>query len=136
MTATLTTPASTTHTAARTGSIVKTGAVSGLVAAAATSAIAAITGPLEVADEAIPTSGFAVLTLIAVVIGAVLAIGLAKKARSPRRTFVVTTSVLTAASLVPDVLADATTGTRLALMLTHLVAAAIVIPALASRLSD
>jgi hypothetical protein len=37
-------------------------------------------------------------------------------------------------SLVPDVLADATTGTKMVLMLTHLVAAAIVVPAVARRL--
>ena len=48
--------------------------------------------------------------------------------------FVVTTIVLTAMSIVPDVLADAQTATRLVLALTHVVAAAIVIPALASRL--
>ena len=41
---------------------------------------------------------------------------------------------LTAVSLVPDVLADATAATKLVLGLTHLVAAAIVIPTLAKRL--
>ena len=54
----------------------------------------------------------------------------------PRRTFVSTTLVLTALSFVPDVLADAQASTKLTLMLTHVVAAAIVIPALASRLAD
>ena len=46
------------------------------------------------------------------------------------------TLALTAVSFVPDVLADAHTATKLTLILTHIVAAAIVIPALASRLSD
>jgi hypothetical protein len=41
---------------------------------------------------------------------------------------------LTALSLVPDVLADADTSTKAVLMVTHLVAAAIVIPAVARRL--
>jgi hypothetical protein len=38
--------------------------------------------------------------------------------------------------LIPDVLADAQVSTRLTLALTHVVAAAIVIPALAARLSE
>jgi hypothetical protein len=42
---------------------------------------------------------------------------------------------LTALSLVPDLLADALAATKMLLMLTHLVAAAIVIPAIARRLS-
>jgi hypothetical protein len=37
-------------------------------------------------------------------------------------------------SLVPDVIADAATGTKALLMVTHLVAAAIVIPVVARRL--
>ncbi len=74
--------------------------------------------------------------MVATLVGVVLAIVLARRATRPRRTFVVTTVVLTAVSLVPDVVADATTATRFVLALTHVVAAAIVIPALASRLSD
>jgi hypothetical protein len=61
---------------------------------------------------------------------------LSRRANQPRRTFVRTTIALTLVSIVPDVLADAHTSTRLTLALTHVVAAAIVIPALASRLHD
>lgn len=125
-----------TGTAVSTRPLWKAGAVSGLVAAAATTTIAAVTGPLEISGEAIPVYAFAQLTLIAVLVGTFLATRLVRRARTPRRTFVVTTVALTAGSLVPDVLADATTGTRLTLMATHLIAAAIVIPALATRLSD
>jgi hypothetical protein len=78
--------------------------------------------------------GFAQLTLIGAVIGTVLAFALAKWAARPRRTFVVTTVTLTALSLVPDVTVDASTASKLVLMLTHLVAAAIVVPALAKHL--
>ncbi len=60
---------------------------------------------------------------------------LSRTARRPRRTFVRTTVVLTALSLVPDVIADAAPATKALLMLTHLVAAAIVIPAVARRLA-
>jgi len=45
------------------------------------------------------------------------------------------TVVLTVLSLVPDAIADAGPATRALLMLTHLVAAAIVIPAVARRLA-
>jgi hypothetical protein len=41
---------------------------------------------------------------------------------------------LTALSLVPDAIVDADPATKALLMLTHLVAAAIVIPAIARRL--
>lgn len=45
------------------------------------------------------------------------------------------TVVLTVLSLVPDVLVDAAPATKALLMLTHLVAAAIVIPMVARRLA-
>ena len=80
--------------------------------------------------------GFAQVTFVAALIGTALAVVFARRATRPRHTFVITTIALTALSLVPDVLADAETATRFTLALTHVVAAAIVIPALASRLSD
>jgi hypothetical protein len=55
-------------------------------------------------------------------------------ARHPRTAWIRTTVVLTVLSLVPDVLADAAVRTKMLLMVTHLVAAAIVIPAVARRL--
>jgi len=48
---------------------------------------------------------------------------------------VITTVVLTALSVVPDLTADATTATKLTLISAHLVAAAVIIPALAARLT-
>jgi hypothetical protein len=90
---------------------------------------------LNVAGAPIPVTGFAMLTVIFSVMGLVLALVLARYARRPRTAFVRTTITLTALSLVPDVLADATTATKALLMLTHLVAAAIVIPAIARRLT-
>jgi hypothetical protein len=118
----------------------KTGGVAGLAAAAATSTTAGIARAfdvsLKVSGKAIPVVGFAQVTFVAAIIGTVIAVVLARRATRPRRTFVTTTLALTALSLVPDALADAHTTTRLMLGLTHIVAAAIVIPALASRLSD
>ena len=118
----------------------KTGAVAGLSASVATSVFAAVAHAfdvsLKVSGEAIPVAGFAQLTFIAAIIGTVLAVVLSRRARRPRHTFVTTTLALTALSVVPDVLADAQTATRVTLALSHVIAAAIIIPALASRLSD
>ena len=59
---------------------------------------------------------------------------LARPQRS-RSTFVRTTVVLTALLLiVPDLVVDVSSGSRLVLVLTHLIAAAIIIPTLATRL--
>jgi hypothetical protein len=115
------------------------GLTAAAVAAAATATVAAageFAGiSLVVGGAPIPVSGFAVLTVIFSVVGLVLALVLARSARRPRTAFVRTTIVLTALSLVPDVLADASAATKMLLMLTHVVAAAIVIPAIARRLS-
>ena len=114
------------------------GVVSGALAAVATTIVAAVARaadvPLAIDGEEIPLLGFAQLTMMCAIIGTVLAVSFAKWARRPHRTFVTTTVALTTLSLVPDVVADATTGSKLVLMLTHLVAAVIVVPALAKRL--
>jgi hypothetical protein len=118
----------------------KTGAGAGLVASAATFAVAASASaldvPIEVGGKSIPLLGFAQLTLVGAVIGTILAVVLSHRATRPQRTFVVTTIALTLLSIIPDVLADAHTATKFTLALTHVVAAAIAIPALASRLTD
>lgn len=121
------------------------GAASGAVAAVAAMLVAAVARaadvPLRIAEkkgeaaEAIPLGGFATVTLASTAVGVVLAIALARWAKRPARTFVVTTVVLTAISFAgPFALGHATTATRVVLELTHVVAAAIVIPALAIRL--
>ena len=68
-------------------------------------------------------------------IGLVIAVVLARVARHPRRVWIRTTVALTALSLVPDLIVAAAPATKALLMLTHLVAAAIVIPAVARRLA-
>ena len=89
---------------------------------------------VAVQGERIPVVGFAHFTLVGALIGVLLAKALARRARQLRRTFITTTLVLTALSLVPDVIVDASTASKAVRMLTHVVAAAIVVPALASRL--
>ncbi len=136
-------PASITTRPARRSStkpLWKTGVTAGLVAAVATTAVAgaakALDVPIEVGGKTIPLLGFAQLTFVGAVIGTIIAVVLSFRANRPQRTFVVTTVALTVLSIIPDVLADAHAATRLTLALTHVVAAVIVIPALASRLSD
>lgn len=114
------------------------GLASGVAAAAATTitVLIARAGGVGVAvqGEEIPLLGFAQLTLVGALIGIALARVLSRRARRPRSTFVRTTVALTALSVVPDVLVDATTGSKLVLALTHVVAAAIVVPVLAASI--
>jgi hypothetical protein len=118
----------------------RSGAVAAVVASVATTGVAgaadAIGVPIKIAGEAIPMAGFAQLTLFFSAVGIVMAGVMARRSVHARATFLKTTLALTALSFVPDVLADAQTATKLTLILTHVVAAAIVIPALASRLAD
>jgi hypothetical protein len=143
MTATLTatpTPTAAAMTAAATGrrAVAGPGIVAGLAAAAATSAVAATARAagidLTIEGQPIPLLGFANLTAICALLGVALAAVLARRAARPRRTFVRVTGTLTALSLVPPFLVPAAASTVVVLVLTHLVAAAIVIPALAARL--
>lgn len=141
MTATITTaPSTSLETTPGTRSLWKTGATAGVTAAVATTAIAAAARALDVSlaidGESIPILGFAQLTLFFTAVGVVLAKGLARRAGRPRSTFVTTTVVLTVLSLVPDAVASADAASKVTLMLTHLVAAAIVIPAVSARLPE
>lgn len=87
----------------------------------------------EVPDggETIPLSGFAVVTGFFSVVGLVIAAALLRRSARPAERFVWTAVSLTAISLVPPVLSGASTATTTALLGLHLVAAAVMIPALA-----
>jgi hypothetical protein len=126
-------------TASTVGSLLLTGSVATVAAAAATALVAAAGQAVgistAVSGAPIPTSGFAVLTVIFSVLGLAIATALRRFARHPRTAWIRTTVALTVLSFVPDVLADAAVATKVLLMLTHVVAAAIVIPAVARRLS-
>lgn len=83
----------------------------------------------------IPVFGFASGVLFWSVAGIVLAVVLARWAKRPARTFAVVTVVLTALSLIPPFAAPHTAGsTQTVLALSHLVAAAVIIPAITIRL--
>ena len=118
----------------------RTGAVAGVVASVVTATVAALAQrfgvPLTTGGHIIPAAAFAQLTFMAVVVGTFLAVMSSYRAARPRHTFVTTTIALTLLSIVPDVLIDAQVTTKLTLAMTHLIAAAIVIPAIAAQLSD
>jgi Family of unknown function (DUF6069) len=116
----------------------KPGVVAGLVAAAATTLVAAVASaadvPLEIAGEKIPLMGFTQFTFVGALLGIALAKLFVRRVANPHRTFLRTTIVLTALSLVPDLAIDATPATKAVLALTHLVAASIIVPAIARQL--
>jgi hypothetical protein len=126
-------------TAAGTTRVLPTGVVAGLVATAANCAAVvaarAAGAEIAIAGERIPLDGFAVLTLAGALIGIALAKAFSRWAEHPRATFVRTTVILTALSIVPDVLVDATVAAKFVLAATHVIAAAIIVPELARRLA-
>jgi hypothetical protein len=114
-------------------SLARAGAIAGVLAAVATVAIAvaarAADVPLAVDGEEIPLAGFAQMTLVGAVLGVLVA-----PASGWRDRFVGLTVAATAVSLVPSLALPDDLATKLVLVATHLVAAAIVIPALARLL--
>lgn len=138
-TATETFPSS-TRTDAPARGLWRTGVVATVAAAAATTIVAAIASaadvPLAVDGEEIPVAGFATMTAMWSVVGIVMAWAMGRWTPRPRATFVATTVVLTLVSFVPSITADTDTATSVMLCITHVVAAAIVIPLLASRLPE
>jgi hypothetical protein len=107
----------------------------GFAAAAATTAVAAAIHaagvPLEVSDGPIPLAAFAQLTFFGAVLGAFMLVAFNRLSSAPRRRLLQTTTVLTAASCVPSVTLAPAVTTKVALVAMHLLAAAIVVPALA-----
>ncbi|MER7559382.1 DUF6069 family protein [Nocardioides sp. NPDC126508] len=90
----------------------------------------------ETAGSPIPLLGFAQLTAFFSLIGVAMAAVMARVARRPRRTFVVTAMALTVLSLVPDATFGFDVASALTLMTLHVIAAVIVVPVLARRLAD
>ncbi|MEU0218837.1 DUF6069 family protein [Streptomyces sp. NPDC006265] len=95
---------------------------------------AASPGATEAAE--IPVGGFFGGVVFWSVAGIVLAVVLARWAGRPARTFTVTTVALTALSLAgPAVATHTATSTQIVLAGSHVVAAAVIVPLLAGRLS-
>jgi Family of unknown function (DUF6069) len=119
-------------------SLVLPGIAATAAAAVAVTTVAAIAGSagvaLGAAGESIPLTGFVTVTTFFSLVGIVLAAALRRWASRPRRTFVRVTTTLTALSLVPPFLIHADAASVATLVALHLIAAAIVVPAVASRL--
>ena len=136
MTATTIPTTTTVETSATTRRpLLRAGVRYGVTAAAATTAIAAVASAAGVSfetapDEAIPLLGFAQLTLVFTFVG----VGIAKLVKDAHR-FTVVALVLLALSVVPDLTFGFDAASAATLIVTHLTAAAIVIPGLRNRLS-
>jgi hypothetical protein len=128
---TITQPAPPTRPATR--GLVRAGALAGVVAAVAMTVVATVASaadvPLQVDGEAIPIPAFTWWTLLA----AALSIGLARLLGESRR-FVLVTTVLVGLSLIPAIAAPDDTATSVVLVACHLLAAALIVPALSRRL--
>ena len=117
-----------------------TGFIAALAAMVATTLAAALAEAVGVdfeipeGGEAIPLSGFAVVTGLFSVVGVVIAVALLRWSARPAERFVWTAVSLTSISLVPPLLCGATSATTIALLGLHLVAATVMIPALARSL--
>ena len=118
----------------------KHGIAAALVASVATTVLAAVASAAGISfagstGEGIPLAGFAQLTLVFSLVGVGMAAVMARKARRPRPTFVRTAVALTILSFVPDLTFGFDAGSAATLIALHVVAAAIVVPTLARRLS-
>jgi uncharacterized protein DUF6069 len=131
----------TTATTSRTSRLLLPCLAAAAVAAVAVTAVAALAMAagvdFELPDgggETIPLPGFAVVTGFFSVVGVVLAAALLRWSARPAGRFVQTAVALTAISLVAPFLSAGDTATVAALVGLHLVAAAVMIPALARSL--
>jgi hypothetical protein len=106
----------------------------GVGAAAVTTAVAAGLDAAGVSfaidGESIPMAGFAQMTLLGTVIGGLLLSQLNRRSSAARTRFIQVTALLTALSCLPSVALPDDFASKIALVVTHLVAAAIVVPAL------
>lgn len=107
------------------------GLATGFVAAVVVTAVAGVFQAsghaLEVTDGAVPLMGFAQMVLLSTVVGIVIA------RHTSRSTFYRVAVALTALSCVPDLALGDGVLSKAGLVVTHVVAAAIIVPRLARR---
>jgi peptidoglycan/LPS O-acetylase OafA/YrhL len=122
------------------GSLRRTTVVAGVVAAAVTTAVAAAVHAAGVSfhvnGQMIPPAGFAQMTFLGAVIGGVVLAVLNRRPGSAYRRFLRTAVALTALSCIPSVTWPDDAATKLALVALHVLAAAIVVPALVRHAHD
>jgi hypothetical protein len=117
--------------------LVRTTVTVGLVGAGLTTAGAAIAHvagvSFDIDGKPIPLVAFAQLTFIAAVLGGALLAVLNRSSQASRRRFASTAVALTALSCVPSILWPDDAATKAALVVLHLLAAAVIVPVLARR---
>lgn len=121
-------------------SVWKHGVAAAVTASVATTAVAAVASATGVTfagpdGASIPLLGFAQLTVIFSLIAVGIAAVMARRARRPRSTFVRTCAALLVVSFVPDLTFGFDGSSAAVLILTHMLAAAIVVPVLARGLA-
>jgi hypothetical protein len=136
----VTTPVTTPVTTTERRPVWKHGVAAAVTASAATTLLAAVASAAGVSfagstGEGIPVTAFPQMTMIFSLLGVAMAAVMARRARRPRSTFVRTTVVLTTLSFVPDLTFGFDPASAATLIALHVVAAAIVVPALAGRLT-
>jgi len=106
----------------------------GVAAAALTTSTAAAMhaagASFEIDGEMIPLLGFAQMTFIGVVVGALILTGLNRWSGRAGRRFVQVAVALTAVSCIPAIVMPDHVGSQLALVTLHAVPAALVVPIL------
>jgi hypothetical protein len=137
-TATRTTSVPTTSTVRR-FTLLRTGAASGALAAVATTvlAVGAHGAGVSFADrtgQSIPWYAFGQLTFVCALLGVGLAAAIRRRSAQPQRTFARVAWSLAAVSCVAPTLIGLSTAGTVSLVLLHLVAAAVIVPSLTSRL--
>lgn len=106
--------------------------VAGTVATTAFAAVATAAGvPFEIDGEPIPVGGFATLTVLGALLGAVILLVANRFASQPRRRFLQVTVALTVVSCIPSLMAPPDAASKIALVAAHVIAAAVIIPILA-----
>jgi len=139
-TASLTAPSQSTRRTRRSGVLTRTTIAVGAIAAAVVTAAAGLLHAAGVSfaidGERIPLLGFAQLTFVGAVVGGFLVAGLNRGSASPRRRFVQVAVALTALSCLPSVTMPDDVATKVALVTLHLLAAAIIVPALSQHAND
>ena len=120
------------------------GAVAGVISSVVVIALVAIAEaadvPMEVAEnstkqaEQIPLLGYGMVILSSTLVGLLLATAFARWTPRPRLVFVIVALVLTAVSMAFPATTTATTATKVVLYVTHMIPAALIIPAIAASL--
>lgn len=90
-----------------------------------------------VAPAAIPATGLAWAVAELGLIGVIIAVCLTRFAKRPRSTWKRTAWTLTAVSCIPSLVASTDSyATNIMLVISHLVAAAVIVPVVAARLAE